>query len=229
MQSYRLGQSVSQLSKVSPQLRPAASTALAFRLLKIQQKYTKAVHQLTPMRIKRILRNWKGKVDYEYNKFLQNPVGYLETLVFLEAHLITKTFCVPFELELLCFSDGNYDWRSPRVKSRNGFPLYLSTCMDALFTPVVLIFVSIALHDKFVFMQHGMLTPDALLYAIVVLNFAAANAVAFIALFCRHELASTFTAYVAVSDNWARKLAIEQLRYDPYEFVILFSFSFTYL
>ena len=229
MQSYRLGQSVSPLSKVSPQLRPAASTALAFMLPKIQQKYTKAVHQLTPMRIKRILRNWKRRLDCEYKKFLQNPVGYLETLVLLEASLLTKTFCVPFELELLCSSDGNYDWRSPRVKSSNGFPLYLTTCMNTLFTAVVLIFVSMALHDKFVFMQHGMFTPDALLYVIVALNFAAANAAAFRALFCRHEFASIFNAYVAFSENWARKLAIEQLRYDPHEFFTLFSFSFTYL
>ena len=98
------------------------------------------------------------------------------------------------------------------MKSSGGFPLYLTTRTDALFTPVVLIFVSMALHDNFVFMQHGMFIPDALLYAIVVLNFAAANALAIRALFYRHEFATMFNAFVAFSEIWARKLAIEKLR-----------------
>ena len=89
--------------------------------------------------------------------------------MYLELRFLTKTFYVSFELDLLCSNAKNCDWRSPRVKSRNGFPFFVTICIDALLIAAVLNFASIALADKFVFMQHGMFTPDALLYAVVTL------------------------------------------------------------
>ena len=170
--------------------------------------FPKTVYQLKAMGIKGILLHCKQRLDREYNRFLQNPVSYLETIVHLELRLVPKTFCVPFEVEILPSSFGDRDWRSPRVKSSDGFPLYLTKGMYALLTPLVLIFASVALHDKFVFMQRGMFTPDALLYAFVVLNAVLADFVALRLLFCRHEFATIFNAYRAFSENWAGKFVV---------------------
>ena len=148
-----------------------------------------------------------SKLHEKRLQFLASPTGCLETLLYSEMHMITKTLCVPFKMQssvLDVSSIGGVVGISHQLEPAEGLQLLVTVVVQVLVLARSSLLLPI-LADKLVVMSGDMFTLDAVVYAIVVICLAVAHIGGINATVSRRDFATIFNSFVISSNSYARK------------------------